>query len=323
MSKFNQLYTLTLESIDKKAVYQALSVLEDSSEIQPNRPKIKHNRFIQEYEKTLEQYAIKINNAVNNTTTTDRFEVQQILNILEIKGANRYALNKIKELLLENQEDTLKLYNNINVLKLDTISKEFRYTKTFDFTQDFFINLLKFLNLNKTTSTANIGNGQLLLGLIIKGASLNGLDDLNIDGNEYNVKYITKHHQYNNAIISIEEDEKVKTLNDHLSDLNNDNKSKTTLKFEIKDKGVIIKRISEEDLQLVKEILAKNLQGVKGFILVANNSYYEDDKIINNIVIKVIKSRAIINNPLTYLYGLGVGQRFGFYFNGSSLFVDR
>ena len=319
MSKFNQLYTLTLESIDKKAVYQALSVLEDSSEIQPNRPKIKHNKFIQEYEKTLEQYAIKINNAVNITTQHDiAFEVQQILNILEIKGASRYALNKIKELLLKNQEDTLKLYNNINVLKLDTISKEFRYTKTFDFTQEFFINFLKFLNLNKTASTANIGNGQLLLGLIIKGASLNGLDDLNIDGNEYNVKYITKRHQYNNAIISLEEDEKVNILKENLEQLNNDNKSKSTLKFVAKDKI-----ISKEDLQLVKEILAKNLENVKGFILVANDSYYEDDKIINNIIIKVIKSRAIINNPLTYLYGLGIGQRFGFYFNGSSLFVER
>jgi hypothetical protein len=72
--------------------------------------------------------------------------------------------------------------------------------------------LFFYKKLNKTTSEANIGNGELFLALLIEGSRINGLDDLNIHKKEYNIKYISKSHKNSNAIISIQKSELTDTL---------------------------------------------------------------------------------------------------------------
>lgn len=334
MSKFNQLYKTILESINKSTIYLALSKLEDNGGNNDYIPQKKQNKFIQTYQKKLQQYATKINNAEYIETqeyTKLDFYINQILNILSIKGASKLALNKLHNILKECPNDVAQLYNNINILNIDTIKKHATYTKTFKFSSKFLSYLFDYKQLNKTTSTANIGRGQLLLALIINSAKINGLDDLSIGDRQYNVKYISKNHKNDNAIISVDPAKEPKLLAELVGKLKNyefnKNKSeKSTLNFptseNVKEQIDNFNDECKELENLLKPILRINLDKindgnkVNGFILVGKDE--------NSIKLRFLNSEYIIDNPLRFLNGLHPGEHhFGFYFKGKDLYPSN
>jgi predicted RNA methylase len=89
-----------------------------------------------------------------------------------------------------------------NVISFDAMWERLnKLIKFNELSYDFMTRLFSFLKLNKTTSTANVGRGELILALLIKNATVDGLDDLKINDNNFNVKYISPFRQKDNAMI--------------------------------------------------------------------------------------------------------------------------
>lgn len=300
MEKTNSQYNYIFENIDKNIVLKALNNIQKNQKLQ------EQNKLINTFANKLEQISKYINNA--NIGKTSSY-VRDILNIMRIKGANDLAINNIKDILITDPINSEKLYNLIDSIKLQNLIGIQQITNKLD--QDFLNKLFFYKKLNKTTSEANIGNGELFLALLIEGSRINGLDDLNIHEKEYNIKYISKSHKNSNAIISIQKSELTDTLISTLESLQINENNTSVLNFPNKEK------ISQEFYKKLNKDVSNIIQNysysfTKGYILVGLNT--------TNVTIKLIRTNDILKEPLRYLQSLNTSNHFGFYFKGNDLY---
>lgn len=323
MSKFNELYKLFLEEINTNTILKALDKIEKN---QSNNPK---NAFISAFGKKIEE----LSNHINSSDNSIESQINDIINILRLKGANRLAIKDFQVFLNNYKSQIPILHKYINSVKYQSILenlKDFNSDNSLD--NDFLNYIFDYKRLNKTTSTANIGRGQLLLALLIQGATINGLDDLNIHGDQWNVKYIKFNRFDDYAIISLDKnDPKCKQLvsllgNDKKNQANKDNENTTdninenneNNETEIKLKSVLYINDNSRKTYILNKIinlLEKYTSGVKGYILIGINS--------NKITFKTIKTEDIITDPLKYINSLhNSSSHFGFYFNGDFAYAN-
>lgn len=298
MSKFNELYKLFLEEINTNAILKALDKIEKN---QSDNPK---NAYISAFGKKIEELSNHINSSDNSIDS----QMNDIINVLRLKGANRLAIKDFKLILKKYKSQIPILHKYINSIKYQSILenlKDFNSENLLDI--EFLNQIFDYKRLNKTTSTANVGKGQLLLALLIQGAILNGLDDLNIQGNQWNAKYIDVKRFNDYAVISLDKnDPECKQL---VSLLGKDNENETNLYINDNSKKDYI-------VNKIKKLLEKYTFGVEGYILIGINS--------NKITFKAIKSKDIIDDPLKYINSLhNASLHFGFYFNGDFAYKNK
>lgn len=214
------------------------------------------------------------------------------------------ATKSITRLLNIYKDDASILAKIIN-------SKEISYNKLIkfnDLSYDFMTRLFSFLKLNKTTSTANVGKGELILALLIKNATVDGLDDLKINDNNFNVKYISPFRQNDTSMI-------------FYTGQNNSAQYWKKLLPYFKNKTVCT--ISDykdqpEFNQLLTGLIKSITRGVYGYVLVSD--IRKDDNF--ELRYMFVTSNNIRNNPYKFLSQLKSNNSYGqgIYFNGKILF---
>lgn len=259
-------------------------------------------------------------------------------NIIKLKDILDQAIQKIKTqypseisnaIQENNKEENDTSENNTSEITKDekAINKVSSKLISLDekIKNEFIKQLLNLTKISKQSSTST-GRGQLLLTLLIKGASFTGIDDIKINGENYNIKFLDRK---DGALISIpQESFKENNLNSNnknqfeFKNINNINEIKNTLnitKF-INITENNINNVKNYIINKSKKILQQNTVNVDGYILILNTK--------DGIIFKVLKTSEIIKDPLKYLMSIKFkpddkNTRSGFYFKNDDISFTR
>lgn len=293
MQEFNKIYNTIMEQLNTDTVLDAIKICNNTA-----------NPYLKSLEEDLEKTVEKIINSNQIVSSEHLSNVLTIKNFFKSKNFLDMATKSITRLLNIYKDDASILAKIIN-------SKEISYNKLIkfnDLSYDFMTRLFSFLKLNKTTSTANVGRGELILALLIKNATVDGLDDLKINDNNFNVKYISPFRQTDNAMI-------------YYTGQNNSAQYWEKLLPYFKNKTVCT--ISDykdqpEFNRLLTELIKSITRGVYGYVLVSD--IRKDDNF--ELRYMFVTSNNIRNNPYKFLSQLKSNNSYGqgIYFNGKILF---
>ena len=324
--KFNNIYNLIMEKVNATAISAAVNICKTYSK----------NPLIQSLGNKFDELAneiIKISNLIENDNLSNfTYLRRSIQTKMRNKGFMQHIIKIVGNLTNIYQKDAKKLNKIINNAEF-TAGNLYYYD---ELSRPFMTALFNHLELNKTSSTANIGRGQLILGLIIKNAYFNGTDDLTVNGKKYNVKYIyidptDKNSANKSALISHQDiaNEDFFKLKEYM-DVNPKESQKRYKKIQqnilnninnpliIQNEYKLEPYTQDAFTELFFPYLEKITRGVDGYILVTDN--FTDNS--NTFTLKYYKitTEQIRFNPYKYLYSIKYGnQRPGIYFKGDIL----